>query len=119
MPHVDGVRLTARAASPEDAAMRVRTPLVAAWLAVSGCTHGPSAAPSEATSAPEVTSSSGASPADMTLPASTSTTPPSAGALVVVLSPTRLGLDRDGAALAVPPADHATWPLGFEGQFKR
>jgi hypothetical protein len=99
--------------------MRVRTPLVAAWLAVFGCTHGPSAAPSEATSAPAVTSTSGPPPADITLPASSSTTPPSAGALVVVLSPTRLALGRDGAALAVPPADHATWPLGFETPFKR
>src|ERR1019366_6171721 len=39
--------------------------------------------------------------------------------LGVVLSPTRRARDRDGAALAVPPADHATWPLGFEAQFKR
>jgi biopolymer transport protein ExbD len=66
-----------------------------------------------------VTSTSEASPADITLPASSSTMPASAGALVVVLSPTRLALDRDGAALAVPPTDHATWPLGFEAQFKR
>jgi hypothetical protein len=99
--------------------MRVRTSLVAAWLAVFGCTHGPSAAPAEVTSAPSATASSGPSPADITLAASSSTTPPSAGALVVVLSPTRLALDRDGAALAVPPVDHATWALGFEAQFKR
>jgi hypothetical protein len=56
-------------------------------------------------------------PADVKLATSRSTTLAPGNAVVVVLSPTRVALDRDGPPLAVP--DPATWDKGLDVKYKR
>jgi biopolymer transport protein ExbD len=60
--------------------------------------------------------SASAVPSDVKLPTSRSTVPVPTDPLVVVLSPTRVAVDRDGPTLAVP--DPATWDKGLDAKYK-
>jgi hypothetical protein len=92
---------------------------VAPWfalLACTGCDHRSSAGTAGVPSGAAI--ETGIAPADVTLPASSSTTVPAVDPLVVVLSHSRLALGRD-APLAVPNPDSATWAQGFDAKYKR
>jgi hypothetical protein len=91
--------------------------LLVASVAAGACSRGSSGGTSgtpPATAAP----SSAVAP-DVTLPSSRATALVPANPLVVVLSPSRLALGRDGPPLAVPDVDPAAWSRGFEGRYKQ
>lgn len=96
--------------------MRATALVLAAVWACTSCgraaSKGPAGNDASASPAPL-----GLAPSDVALPSSLSTAAVPGDPLVVVLSRTRLALDRDGATLAVP--DPATWSTGFGVQYKR
>ena len=92
-------------------AMRARLLILAVLFASAACDRK---APSGGVA--PASASASAVPSDVKLPTSRSTTPVPSGALVVVLSPTRVAVDRDGATLAVP--DPATWDKGLDAKYK-